>query len=88
MTLHLTEPNQFIQTGEKLFSAFYFCQHLCPSKSCQKSKMYGIRNIYIYIYVCVCVCMYVCMYILWREEQTTDTVGVASGLGEAFIQQK
>ncbi len=25
---------------------------------------------------------------LWREEQTTDTVGVASGLGEAFIQQK
>ncbi len=28
------------------------------------------------------------IYILWREEQTTDTVGVASGLGEAFIQQK
>ncbi len=27
------------------------------------------------------------IYILWREEQTTDTVGVASGLGEAFIQQ-
>ncbi len=26
--------------------------------------------------------------ILWREEQTTDTVGVASGLGEAFIEQK
>ncbi len=26
--------------------------------------------------------------VLWREEQTTDTVGVASGLGEAFIQQK
>ncbi len=26
--------------------------------------------------------------ILWREEQTTDTVGVASGLGEAFIKQK
>ncbi len=25
---------------------------------------------------------------VWREEQTTDTVGVASGLGEAFIQQK
>ncbi len=25
---------------------------------------------------------------LWREEQTTDTVGVASGLGEAFIKQK
>ncbi len=25
---------------------------------------------------------------LWREEQTTDTVGVASGLGEAFIEQK
>ncbi len=25
---------------------------------------------------------------MWREEQTTDTVGVASGLGEAFIWQK
>ncbi len=25
---------------------------------------------------------------VWREEQTTDTVGVASGLGEAFIKQK
>ncbi len=28
-----------------------------------------------------------CLYV-WREEQTTDTVGVASGLGEAFIEQK
>ncbi len=28
------------------------------------------------------------IYILWLEEQTTDTVGVASGLGEAFIEQK
>ncbi len=27
-------------------------------------------------------------YVVWREEQTTDTVGVASGLGEAFIEQK
>ncbi len=26
--------------------------------------------------------------VVWREEQTTDTVGVASGLGEAFIKQK
>ncbi len=25
------------------------------------------------------------IYILWREEQTTDTVGVASGLGEALL---
>ncbi len=25
---------------------------------------------------------------VWREEQTTDTVGVVSGLGEAFIEQK
>ncbi len=24
------------------------------------------------------------MYVLWWEEQTTDTVGVTSGLGEVF----
>ncbi len=34
------------------------------------------------------VLLYIIIYILWWEEQTTDTVGVASGLGEAFIEQK
>ncbi len=28
------------------------------------------------------------LYAVWREVQTTDTVGVASGLGETFIQKK
>ncbi len=37
--------------------------------------------------ILLCFChfiSYIYIYILWREEQTTDTVGVASGLGRGF----
>ncbi len=49
--------------------------------------MYRSTPTYIHTYIYTYVYIY-SIYILWREEQTTDTVGVASGLGEAFIQQK
>ncbi len=56
--------------------------------------IYFLKYLHACVYVCVFVCMCVCtykyiyIYILWRDEQTTDTVVMASGLGEAFIQQK
>ncbi len=37
---------------------------------------------------CAALVCTVYIYYVWREEQTIDTMGVASGLGEAFIQQK
>ncbi len=56
---------------------FYNIIYSCDERILQ----YTFQDSYIYYYA-------LCIYLLWREVQTTDTVGVASGLGEAFTEQK